>query len=91
MALQRREMTLELQQVSPLLAAITATAIPVPGQPLGPPAAAGETGSGGGGVTIAGVAPLVSILKTKTRPKKLALLGSDGQRYSFLLKVRCMC
>jgi hypothetical protein len=27
------------------------------------------------------------VLPTKTRPKKLALVGSDGRRYAYLLKV----
>lgn len=50
----------------------------MPGQPAS---------AAGAAVTIAGVDGAVTILKTKTRPKKLALLGSDGRRYTYLLKV----
>ena len=39
---------------------------------------------------VAGAEAVVSILKTKTRPKRLRLLGSDGHRYIFLLKVFCV-
>lgn len=84
-----RESTLQLDQVSPALAALAATAVPMPGQPRPPPAHAAEPDhAGAGAVTVAGVEPVVTILKTKTRPKKLALLGSDGRRYTYLLKVR---
>jgi hypothetical protein len=81
-----RESTLQLDQVSPALAALAATAVPMPGQPRPPPAHAAEFETAGA-VTVAGVEPVVTILKTKTRPKKLALLGSDGRRYTYLLKV----
>lgn len=39
------------------------------------------------GVTIAGFKPAVHVMSTKTRPKRLSLLGSDGKTYTFLLKV----
>jgi PI-3-kinase-related kinase SMG-1 len=64
---------LALADVAPVLAAFKGTLVPMPG--------AGE------GVTIAGIAPAVQVLHTKTRPKRLSLLGSDGKRYDFLLKV----
>lgn len=41
-----------------------------------------------GALTVCGVAPKVSALATKTRPKRLALLGSDGRRHTYLLKGR---
>jgi serine/threonine-protein kinase SMG1 len=81
-----RESTLQLDQVSPALAALAATAVPMPGQPRPPPTRAAEFETVSA-VTMAGVEPVVIILKTKTRPKKLALLGSDGRRYMYLLKV----
>jgi hypothetical protein len=31
---------------------------------------------------------IITVLKTKTRPKKLSLLGSDGREYTYLLKGR---
>jgi hypothetical protein len=36
---------------------------------------------------VAGVAAEVAVLSTKTRPKRLRFLGSDGQQHAFLLKV----
>ncbi len=41
-----------------------------------------------GVVTIQSWEPLVSILPTKTKPKKLKLVGSDGKKYAYLLKGR---
>ena len=37
-------------------------------------------------VTVACFGPKIEILSTKTRPKKLTLIGSDGKSYCFLLK-----
>ncbi|CAG0882902.1 unnamed protein product [Darwinula stevensoni] len=37
-------------------------------------------------VTIGGLENMVSILSTKTKPKKLIIHGSDGKKYSYLLK-----
>lgn len=31
--------------------------------------------------------PTLYVLHTKTRPKRVTLLGSDGQQYKYLLKV----
>ena len=39
-------------------------------------------------VTICGLQPIVVALPTKTRPKKLVLMGSDGRAYTYLLKGR---
>ena len=77
-----READLDLGQVAPALLQLGATAVPMPGQR----ASASGVPPGGAEVTVVGVAPAVTILRTKTRPKKLALLGSDGNSYTFLLK-----
>lgn len=37
-------------------------------------------------VKISSVAPMMSVIASKQRPRKLILLGSDGQKYKFLLK-----
>ena len=42
---------------------------------------------GGERLTVASLGPEVEMLHTKTRPKKLVLIASDGQRLTFLLKV----
>ena len=52
---------------------------------------AGNGGGGGGGggddvVTVVSVGERVTVLPTKTRPKRVTLLGSDGQSRAFLLK-----
>ena len=37
-------------------------------------------------VTISSFSEHVTILATKTKPKKLVLLGLDGQRYTYIFK-----
>ena len=77
--------------MSPRLAALARTGVPMPATPPAPsrhaPAAAALEAEGGGCVTIAALEGRVEILGTKTRPKRLWLLGSDGRRRSFLVKV----
>lgn len=41
---------------------------------------------GGAQVTIQAFLPRVAVLPTKTRPKKLALRGTDGRGYTYLFK-----
>ena len=79
-----------LENVSPRLAAMRNTSIPMPG--VGgsldnPTAAAPAIGPGSGAVTIAGFKHEITVLPTKTRPKKLSILGSDGATYTYLIKV----
>ena len=73
----------------PCLAELKSTSIPLP-------AVVGVTdtsAAGGKGelVTVAEFLDEVTVLATKTRPKKLRMLGSDGHTYMFLLKVRRPC
>jgi hypothetical protein len=77
---------LELDHVSPRLAALSSTGLPVPasGAAAAPPFLVGSTA----GPTLVSLVPQIRALGTKTRPKSLSLVGSDGQRYQFLLKVR---
>ncbi|CAD7698978.1 unnamed protein product [Ostreobium quekettii] len=70
-----KSLKMSLGFVSPRLLGLQDTSIPMPG----------HTGSG---VTIANFKPEVLVLSTKTRPKKLAMLGSDGEEYVYLLKGR---
>ncbi|KAG0220242.1 Serine/threonine-protein kinase smg1 [Mortierella sp. NVP41] len=65
---------LKLSDLSPELAAIQSSqiAIPSPNQ--------------GTGVTIQSFDQQVVVIPTKTKPKKLTLLGSDGKRYTYLFK-----
>lgn len=77
--------------MAPSLLQLQGTAIPMPGQrqPGGTIATCPDGDPFGSEATVAvvGVAPSAAILRTKTRPKKLVLLGSDGSSYTYLLKV----
>jgi len=78
---RRGEQHQRLAELSPALAALAGSAIPMPCL---------EDGGGGAGadaVTVEAVAGDVVVLATKTRPKRLRLLGSDGRTHTFLLKV----
>ena len=62
-----------MDQISPKLAQIKASTIPLPGKD-------------GDQCTIYAIAPSVTILPTKTKPKKLYFYGSNGKRYPYLFK-----
>ena len=117
-----RTPTLPLPLLSPHLAGLRGSLIPMPGlssdQPLAAAAAptprrataataataatSAPPGSHGGAsgavagappeeaaaVRIERFLPELAVLPTKTRPKKLTLLGSDGRQYNYLLKGR---
>lgn len=72
-----------LADVSPRLAAMSATALPIPAQ--------ASDNAGEAFPMLNSVEARIEILGTKTRPKRMWLLGSDGARYSFLLKVTHPC
>ncbi|KAF9583795.1 hypothetical protein BGW38_008502, partial [Lunasporangiospora selenospora] len=61
---------LQLSDLSPELAAIQSSLIEIPGQSTGTTIQAFEQ----------------KVIPTKTKPKKLTLLGSDGKRYTYLFK-----
>lgn len=85
--LLRRVRRARLADVSPRLAALADSALPVPT----PSGAGGSSWAGHAAEaaypTIIGLQDDVEILGTKTRPKRLWLLASDGRRISYLLKV----
>lgn len=37
-------------------------------------------------ITISAFDPIVTVIPTKTKPKKLVLIGSNGTKYAYLLK-----
>ena len=92
-----RVRNVEMALLSQDLADLEATDVPMPGvhQQL---TSAGSSSAespevpqtlvAGALVTVTGFGRQVHIMSTKTRPKKLSLLGSDGKSYNFLLKVR---
>ncbi|KAG9067370.1 Serine/threonine-protein kinase smg1 [Linnemannia hyalina] len=65
---------LKLSDLSPGLSAIQSSQIAIPSPDQGT------------GVTIQSFDQQVVVIPTKTKPKKLTLLGSDGKRYTYLFK-----
>ncbi|KAJ1293685.1 hypothetical protein BS78_01G087800 [Paspalum vaginatum] len=88
LATHQRKSCILLSEIAPQLAALSTSEIPMPGfekQILGSSDSfAGNQGT----LTVSSFCKEVTILSTKTRPKKLVLQGSDGQRYTYLLKGR---
>ena len=74
---KRASYLLHLNEISPRLAAMAATEIAMPGEVSATDA-----------ITIQSVGNTITILPTKTKPKKLFFLGSDGRNYPYLFKGR---
>ncbi|GLC49196.1 hypothetical protein PLESTB_000192700 [Pleodorina starrii] len=103
---QQRQPLPPMAELSPQLAALHGSDVPMPGchggdgggdaglvpwGALGQPAGAAfaaATSTSMATVTVAGVSSELVALATKTRPKRVALLGSDGRSYAYLLKGR---
>jgi hypothetical protein len=85
LAADLRARQLALADVAPALLTLANTGIPMPGFDSSTRFAADMLAP----VTVAGVASEAAVLNTKTRPKRLRLLGSDGQHRMFLLKASC--
>ena len=64
---------LRLDQISPKLAALKDTTIPIPGHD-------------GYKCNIHSIDNKVFVLPTKTKPKKLVFVGSNGRKYTYLFK-----
>lgn len=77
-----RRKSFHMSSVAPRLSALSGSTIPVPG--VAPDTAASSIGEET--VTIQSVDDLVVILVSLTRPKKMRLLGSNGQTYTYLIK-----
>jgi PI-3-kinase-related kinase SMG-1 len=63
-----------MESISPKLALLKATSIPLPGK------------DGGHQCTIYSISNSLLVLPTKTKPKKLMFMGSNGRRYPYLFK-----
>ncbi|XP_024124914.1 serine/threonine-protein kinase SMG1 [Oryzias melastigma] len=74
-AQKRASYLLRLDEISPRLASMTTTEMALPGE-----------ASASDAVTIQSVGNTITILPTKTKPKKLFFLGSDGRNYPYLFK-----
>lgn len=68
---------MDLDSASPRLLTCESLQLAVPGTYR---AVAGEV------VRIAGIRHRIDVIASKQRPRKLTILGSDGQEYQFLLK-----
>ncbi|WJX45533.1 Serine/threonine-protein kinase smg1 [Trifolium repens] len=89
LASYQRKSSISLQEVAPRLALLSSSDVPMPGleKQMKVPDSSKATDLQGV-VTIASFLQQVTILSTKTKPKKLGILGSDGQKYTYLLKGR---
>lgn len=74
-AQKRASYLLHLDEISPRLVSMTTTQMALPGE-----------ASASDAVTIQSVGKTITILPTKTKPKKLFFLGSDGRNYPYLFK-----
>ncbi|XP_068605668.1 serine/threonine-protein kinase SMG1 [Brachionichthys hirsutus] len=74
-AQKRASYLLHLDEISPRLVSMTTTEMALPGEV-----------AASGAVTIQSVGSTITILPTKTKPKKLLFLGSDGHSYPYLFK-----
>nr|XP_019958506.1 PREDICTED: serine/threonine-protein kinase SMG1 [Paralichthys olivaceus] len=74
-AQKRSSYLLHLDEISPRLLSMTTTEMALPGEV-----------SASDAVTIQSVGNTITILPTKTKPKKLYFLGSDGNNYPYLFK-----
>ncbi|PIA52420.1 hypothetical protein AQUCO_01000352v1 [Aquilegia coerulea] len=91
LATYQRKSSISLSDVAPQLDLLSSSDVPMPGlekQNSTPESAGLRSTDLQNTITIASFCEQVTILSTKTKPKKLAILGSDGQRYTYLLKGR---
>ncbi|CAB3408298.1 unnamed protein product [Caenorhabditis bovis] len=77
--MKRGAQQIETKNISPYLATISKTCVPMPGQ---------DSVEFENVVHVHKIHPNIVILPTKTRPKKLTFIGSDGISYVFLFKGR---
>ncbi|KAL5218723.1 hypothetical protein ABZP36_019407 [Zizania latifolia] len=89
LATHQRKSCMSLSEIAPQLAALSTSDIPMPGFEKQIFSSSESSFAGNHGtLTISSFCKEVTILSTKTRPKKLVLQGSDGQKYTYLLKGR---
>lgn len=81
LASYQRKSSISLGEVAPQLALLSSSDVPMPGLEKQITVSESE-------VTIASFSEQIVILPTKTKPKKLVIVGSNGQTYPYLLKGR---
>ncbi|XP_075074220.1 uncharacterized protein LOC107823315 [Nicotiana tabacum] len=91
LASYQRKSSVSLGEVAPQLSLLSSSDVPMPGLEKQITVSESEGGlntSSSGIVTIASFCEQVAILSTKTKPKKIVIVGSDGEKYTYLLKGR---
>ncbi|KAI3895751.1 hypothetical protein MKW98_025542 [Papaver atlanticum] len=90
LASYQRKTSIIMGDVAPQLSLLSSSDVPMPGleKQNTPESSENSTVNHQRTVTIASFAEQITILSTKTKPKKIAILGSDGQKYTYLLKGR---
>ncbi|CAL4935827.1 unnamed protein product [Urochloa decumbens] len=88
LATHQRKSCILLSEIAPQLDVLSTSDIPMPGFEKQILDSSESFAGNHGTVTVSSFCKEVTILSTKTRPKKLVLQGSDGQRYTYLLKGR---
>ncbi|GMH23554.1 hypothetical protein Nepgr_025397 [Nepenthes gracilis] len=91
LASYQKKSSVSMEEVAPQLAHLSSSDVPMPGyekQVMLSKFDGGTTTTSEGIVTIASFSDQVAILPTKTKPKKLIMLGSNGEMYTYLLKGR---
>uniref|UniRef100_I1PF98 non-specific serine/threonine protein kinase n=1 Tax=Oryza glaberrima TaxID=4538 RepID=I1PF98_ORYGL len=89
LATHLRKSCISLSEIAPQLAALSTSNIPMPGfEKQIFSSSESSFADSHGTITISSFCKEVTVLSTKTRPKKLVLQGSDGQKYTYLLKGR---
>ena len=78
-----RPADLRMEDLSPQLAQMRDTCIPIM------TSAVTAADLSAGQPTVSSIHTWVKVLGTKTRPKRLWIIGSDGRRQCFLLKACC--
>ncbi|KAG7583959.1 FATC domain [Arabidopsis suecica] len=87
LASHQKKSSISLKEVAPSMSFLSSCNIPMPGLEKQSPLSESDTPLHGI-VTISSLSDHVTILPTKTRPKKLIMFGSDGKKYIYLLKGR---
>ncbi|KAM2903393.1 hypothetical protein COP2_003214 [Malus domestica] len=91
LASYQRKLSIPLSEVAPQLALLSSSDVPMPGLEKQDTVSESDRALSAnlqGIITIASFSEEVTIISTKTKPKKLVILGSDGQKYMYLLKGR---
>ncbi|CAN8270818.1 unnamed protein product [Cochlearia groenlandica] len=91
LASHQKKSSISLKEVAPSLSLLSSCDIPMPGLEKQPSLSASDMCINTplqGIVTVSSFSDHVTILPTKTRPKKLIMFGSDGNKYIYLLKGR---